>query len=233
MDDLEIRRYEMFKHVRDFGSTHADTFLSDTLAGELFATVASVVTELESHAATQSSGRSTLRQSTVSKAAARAALREHMEMIRRTARAMALVTPGLDDKFRIPRNATDTELLNTARAFAADAVPLKAEFIRREMPATFLEDLKAEIEAFELAVNGQNIGSDASVSARAQIDAAIERGMHAVRQLDPIVRNKFRNDPAGRAAWESARHVERQSRPASTATKPTANASAKPEEPEK
>lgn len=220
MNDLEIRRYEMFKHVRDFGATYGSAFASGSLASGHFAEIAAAIEQLDGHAAAQSSGRSALRQSTAGKAAARDALHEQLEMIRRTARAMALVTPGLDDKFRIPRNATDTKLLATARAFLNDATPLKDEFIKREMPATFLEDLDAQIRAFELAAGGQNAGNDASVSARASIDGAIEHGMKAVRQLDPIVRNKFHNDPAGLAAWMSAVHIERAARPSAVAQKP-------------
>ena len=37
----------------------------------------------------------------------------------------------------------------TARAFAADAVPLTKAFVAHEMPATFLTELKAEIKTFE------------------------------------------------------------------------------------
>ncbi|HEX3561075.1 MAG TPA: hypothetical protein VHU19_17910 [Pyrinomonadaceae bacterium] len=36
--------------------------------------------------------------------------------------------------------------------------------------------------------------------------------MTAVRRLDAIVRNKFRDDPPTLAAWEHARHVERAAR---------------------
>jgi hypothetical protein len=36
--------------------------------------------------------------------------------------------------------------------------------------------------------------------------------MAALRRLDVIVRNKFRDDPATLAAWEHARHVERPAR---------------------
>ena len=233
MDNHVIRRYEMFKHVREFSSTRANDFPANSLAGELFDKVAKAITLLDKHTAAQSSGRSSLRQGTVSKAAARAALQDLLEMYRRTARGMAHVTPGLDTKFRIPRSATDVELLSTARAFAADALPLKAEFLRREMPATFLEDLHALIEAFELADNSQDEGSDASVAARVEIDSAVSIGMSAVMQLDPIVRNKFRNDPAGLAAWESARHVERPSRSSKQAAAAAADTSTKPEEPQK
>lgn len=209
MNDLEVRRYEMFKRVRDFGATHAASFPANTLGGELFATIGAVVTELDGHAAAQSSGGSSARQSTATKAVARAALREDLEAIRRTARSMALDSPGLDNKFRLPRNANDQVLLSTARAFAADAVPLTTEFVRHEMPSDFLADLNADIADFERAVNGQNLGIDTRVTATAAIDAAIERGMQAARRLDAVVRNKFSNDPARRAAWESARHTER------------------------
>jgi hypothetical protein len=220
MNNLEIRRYEMLKHVRDYGASNASAFTPESMAGKLFSEVATEVEALEEHATAQSSGRSALRQMTAGKAAVRASLRETLEMIRRTARAMALVTPGLDDKFRIPRNATDTELLLTARAFLRDAAPLKDEFIKREVPAAFLEDLAAQIQAFELAVNGQNASSDASVSARTSIDGAIDRAMKAIHQLDPIVRNKFHNDPAALAAWESAKHTERAARTSAGAAKP-------------
>ena len=40
----------------------------------------------------------------------------------------------------------------------------------------------------------------AHVAASAGIDTDIERGMNAARGLDPIVRNKYHNDPANLAA---------------------------------
>jgi hypothetical protein len=33
--------------------------------------------------------------------------------------------------------------------------------------------------------------------------------MIALRKLDPIIRNKYANDPATLAAWTSASHIER------------------------
>ncbi|MDX6694418.1 MAG: hypothetical protein QOF02_2021 [Blastocatellia bacterium] len=123
---------------------------------------------------------------------------------------MAEVTPGLEEKFRLPRgNANDQELLAAARACAADAVPLKAMFIEYGLPADFLEDLNDDIEAFEAAVAAQEAGRRERVTATAAIDEVIERGMQIVRRLDAIVRNVLRDQPAKLAAWESARHVER------------------------
>jgi hypothetical protein len=55
---------------------------------------------------------------------------------------------------------------------------------------------------------------DARISATESIDAAIDRGIESVRQLDALVRNKFRDDSATLAAWTSASHTESASRAA-------------------
>jgi hypothetical protein len=215
MKDIERRRFETFVRVRDFGTTYGSAFAAGSLGETLFASVSSIVAELEGHAATQASGASASVQGTASRATARAALVEDLEAISRTASISDSDTPGLGERFRLPRNnRNDQQLLSTARAFAQDAVPFKAEFIRHEMPADFLEDLNADIAAFEQAVKDQNLKRTARVSATESIDTAIERGVKAVRALDAIVRNKFRNDPAVLAAWTSASHTERAPRTA-------------------
>ena len=212
MTNEEIRRLEMFRRVRNFGTSHDAAFPVGALARDLFDAVAGVVTDLEGFTAAQSSGGSARRQSTAGKAAIRAALREDMEVLSRTARAMALVTPGLEEKFRIPHRINDQRLLETARAFLADADPLKAEFLRHEVPARLFQDLEANIAAFATAPDDQYAGNESSIKAVAAIDAAVERGMVAVRRLDAIVRNRLGRDTASLAAWESARHIERPSR---------------------
>jgi len=199
----------MLTRVRDFGVTHAAEFPPASLGGEQFAVVGQVVEELTRQATAQSSSAGAARQGSANKASAREDLREDLQAIARTARAMSLDVPGLEDKFRMPRSGSDQALITTARAFAADALPLKAEFIRHEMPANFLEDLNSDIEKFELAVNSQNTGQEARVAATAAIDASIERGLNALQRLDAVVRNKFRGDPAKLAAWERAKHTQR------------------------
>lgn len=212
MEEKEIRRYEMVTRVRDFGAERAASFPAATLGGELFAAVDAAARELAGHVAAQISGGSAAQQGTATKAASRAALREQLEMIRRTARSMSLTAPALDSKFRIPRNSTDQELLGTARAFAADATPLKGDFLRFALPADFLDELNEQIEEFEAATSRQQKGKGHQVSATAAIDETLERALSAVRQLDAIVRNTFRQQPSLLAAWESARHVERTAR---------------------
>jgi hypothetical protein len=212
MDDRDLRNYEMVLRVRDFGAGNAADFPSTTLGGELFAAIGTAATELAGQVAARSSGSSTARAGTTSKSAAREGLHASLEMIRRTARSMSQETPSLADKFRIPRNMTDQELLGTARAFATDAAPLKSEFLRYAMPASFLEDLNEHIEDFESALGTQHTGRGNQVMATAAFDDALDGALSAVRRLDAVVRNTYHNEPAKLAAWESARHVERAAR---------------------
>lgn len=209
MNNLEIRRLEMLTRVRDFGAARAALFPPAGHAGQLFAAVTAVVEELEAHAANQSLQTSVTREHTITKAVARAALTEAIEAINLTARAMSLTTPGRDHQFRFPRRHGDQALLAAARAFAEEAVPLKAEFLLREMPANFIEALNADIEALDQAISARNVTTGSQVEATAALDDAIDRGMKAAQELNAIVQNKLRDDKPALAAWTSARHVER------------------------
>ena len=109
--------------------------------------------------------------------------------------------------------------LSAARAFAADAAPLVAAFVRHERPGDFLERLNRHIAEFEQALSRQTDGVETRVAATAAIDAAIDHGMNAVRRLDVIVENKFEDDPATLAAWTTVSHTERA--PHSSSAAPT------------
>lgn len=223
MRDTQVRGYEMLQRVSDFGVTHATSFPANTLGGELFAAVNYTLSELDGHLTKQASGAGSAKQATASRSEAREKLRRALEAISRTARSMADTIPGLDDKFRLPRgNASDQILIATARAFAEDARPLGDEFIRHEMNARFLEDLNADIRAFEQAINAQNMNVEKRVTATAAIENALENGVKAVRRLDAIIRNKFGNDPSTLTAWASASHIERSPRRTPKETKPSA-----------
>jgi hypothetical protein len=209
MNDQEIRTLDMFRGVRAFDIAHAGNFAAGSLGRELFDAVRQAIDDLSDQAAAESVAGGSKLQNTAGRAVARETLRQKMEAYRRTARSMAVTVPGLEEKFRIPRNASDQALINTARAFIQDATPLKAEFIRHEMPPTFLEALGAAIDALEDAIGDQKGSQGARKAAAASIDGAIERGLEAVRRLDPIVRNKFADQPNVVAEWQSARRIQR------------------------
>ncbi len=221
MNNSEMRRLDMFTRIRDFGVTHASVFPAASLVGQLFAEINAVIETLSAQAVAQSSGLHSAQQSTEGKAAVRDALHAEMEMMTRTARVMAIDTPGLDDKFRLPRSKAEQAWLTAARTFHTEAQPLKAEFIAHEMPADFLETLKTLITDYEQALASGHQSTEKHVAASAAIDKEIERGMTAARKLDSIVRNKFHNDPATLAAWASARHIERVAHKPKNPTAPT------------
>jgi ElaB/YqjD/DUF883 family membrane-anchored ribosome-binding protein len=218
MRDSATRRLEMFIRVREFMLAHASVFTATTRGGELLALLVALITELQGHMASQSSGMRAAREKTSLKSVARAALQEALEAITDTARAMALTMPGLNDKFRLPHGASAQVWLATARAFAVDAEPLKAEFIKRGLPSNFLDELKALADEFEETISGKAQTKGAHVAATAAIDDCIERGMNIVRELGAIVRNTFRDDPALLAEWASASHTARA--PRSDGSKP-------------
>jgi hypothetical protein len=210
MNDDERRRFEMFLRVDGFGDAHAVSFPAGTLGQEVFGNLRAVIDELRSLAATKFSSASSAKQGTSSKGVARDRLLRRMERISNTAQAMAITTPDLNEKFRMPRsNVSHQALLSAARAFVTDARPLKDIFIRHEMPANFIEDLESTIKDFEKASEEQTRGTEERIASRAGIDEAIDRGLNEARRLDAIVRNKFLDDPSTVAEWESARHIER------------------------
>ena len=131
---------------------------------------------------------------------------------------------GLEGQFKRPPNATEEALLNTAHSYATNAGPLKAQFIAHEMPADFIEDLNEDIAELETASDSRADAVGDHVSASAGLDDAIDRCLEIIRKLDPIMKNKYADDPGTLAEWISASHVERAPRrkkPEGGSTPPT------------
>jgi hypothetical protein len=157
----------------------------------------------------QVGGGNTAREGTEQKALAQEELLDLMIMIRRTARSMDHEHPGLYAKFRIPPDLSATELLGIAEHFATEAAPFKTNFIAYGLPETFLEDLNEQIAEVREALADQTAGTRTRVTATAGIRETLDSAFIALRRVDPIVRNVFRDQPAKLAAWASARHLER------------------------
>ncbi len=156
MNDSQNRKRETIVRVRDFGSGHASDFAATSLANQIFTQFATALTKLDELATSQASGIGASREGTSTREDAREELRRRMEAISRTARAIAIDTPGLEKLFRVPRGENDQIMLAAARAFAADAVPFAAQFVAHELPATFIDDLKASIANLEAAISDQS-----------------------------------------------------------------------------
>jgi hypothetical protein len=75
-------------------------------------------------------------------------------------------------------------------------------------PPIFLQ-LNTAITAFAGATDTQSGGKGAKAKGTTGISSNLQTAFQAVRGLDAIVHNKYRNDPVTLAEWATARHVER------------------------
>lgn len=205
MTTLETRRYAMLTRVRDFGEVHKALFPEGSEGGEAFASVAAAVVKLGTHARSKFSGARDGRQARI---AAREALRDRLDILARTARAIAEKTPGFDDPFYLPRRQDDDTLLLACPRILDEAEAKKERFIRHGLAESFLADLKALVEQFGQTLRAVAAAKERTKVARKGIASAELLGLAAVRQLDVIVRNQLANDPDAVAHWEEARKVD-------------------------
>jgi hypothetical protein len=199
----------MATRMNDFGEGQAAAFPAASIGGQKFAALAELVANIDNHGSKQALAKGSAKTSTGAKKGLRDSLRRQMKAIRDTAVSLESEQPGISLSFRIPVSNGDEELINSARAFVEAATPLKALFISREMPATFLDELTATIAQFGESVSRQNRQRGDQSAATASLKNSLAQVKKLRRELDPIVRNKFRDDPARLAMWESASRLER------------------------
>jgi len=209
MNILDIRRYEMLVRVGEFGVAHAEVFPTTSLGGKTFVAVATAVDALKTHLGAQASGIGAAREGTASRAAARRTLRDMVEAISSTARAIGIDASAVDDRFKVPRSRNDQRLIAAARGFAVDAAPLADQFVAHNLPATFLVDLGTAINTFEQTILDHAKIKENNAAASQAITAALDAAHASVRRLDAIVANGLRDDGEALAMWRSARHVSR------------------------
>jgi len=204
-------RFEMFERVDQWGVAHPTYLPAGSHVAGIFAILSAAIAEIESKAAAQVSQSGSARATTTTKSFARAHLQELVEEINRLARAISITIPGVLDKFRMPSSDSDQALLATARAFSSNAEPLKAEFIKRGLAATFLTELTDAISDFDGKIGDRDSSRESKVAATAGLDEPFDRGMNAVLELRLIMPSILKDDQPALAAWRSASHVERHS----------------------
>ena len=209
MTSLDDHRYTMLVRVTHFGAAHRDRFPAAGRASRLFAAISKAVDRLGTHVLAESAGERAARDGALSKGAAREALRQALEAIARTARALDTRVPALGGRFRLPSIRNDHELTTAARSFGRDAAHLKAQFLAHGLPKTFIADLRAAVDAFERASQDRFAARARRGAARAGIRTAIDSALIALNRLDAIVLNTFRDEPAFLADWTRAKHVTR------------------------
>jgi hypothetical protein len=105
----------------------------------------------------------------------------------------------------MPKSRSIRATLNAARAFVADAEPMAPLFIEHKMPPDFIEQLKSDIDHLQQAMTEANAGKRNKTAARIGLQKAVKKAFTALRHLDAVVANMFRNDDRITGVWESAR----------------------------
>jgi hypothetical protein len=208
MQDSEGRQLDRSQRVQEFGGAQAAAFPAGSHAAAVLAAHKAAATEAELQAAKQAAASRGYQASTEQKNVAIKSLVELMRAINQTARSINKQFPGIADQFRMP-TYSDQAILNRARAFIAEATPISAEFTKRGLPESFLEDVQAAIDAVEAAEARQSNALANQITATAALRLALKQEQDIMSELNAIVRNHFRNDLGTLAAWESASRVER------------------------
>lgn len=208
MKKYERVRFDMFIRVAQFITDNASDFAVGGVVLTQLTVLQAVIVKLQTLMGDQSEGLVEARFGFNSKDIARENLRDLLSLIARTARSMVYEFPGVDLKFRMPRNRNDAELLGKANAFLTEATPLALDFERYEMEKNFTTDLQNRINEFEASLSAPASAIDEHVAATAETGAEIRKGMIAVRTMQGAVKNKYKNNVGKLAAWLSASHIE-------------------------
>lgn len=217
MDDENIRRFDRANRVLTFCRDHAAAITP----GSKIATLVTTLTPLVEKLAEARIGQ--LR-SPVGKPALIEALSADFKDIARTARAIHLDDPSFPvAAFRHPGTYVETPVTTHADALlliledqATDSAEqklakaaLRARFIAYELPANFVEDLRADRAALSARNDVKNSENQEGVASTAAIETLLAQAREIIQRLDAAFLNKYRNDPATIAAWKSASRVER------------------------
>ncbi|MET0647185.1 MAG: hypothetical protein ABW208_11235 [Pyrinomonadaceae bacterium] len=210
MNDKQRRSYARGTSVDAFMSANAADFPAGSKGGGLAARLKEELARLSTLDVAKVSGASARQQATAGRRELRDSLRAQLAAISDTAEVIGLDHPEVRGRFpRARPDNTDQTLLAVARSFVAAATPLKALFVEYELAPDFIARMDSDAEAFAAQMTRQTEGTGSRVSTNAAIAEALGRVDELVDRLHIVVGNKYRNDHAKFAAWESARHLER------------------------
>jgi hypothetical protein len=207
---LKMRKHaERAQRVELFLDEGAEDFPANSKGGTLAASFKGELSTLNSLAVARSAGKSKRQQGTAGRRDARVSLRELVEAVADTAKSAARESAEIRGVFDLTgRDRSDLTLVATARAFADAGVPFVGLLVEYGLPPTFVADLRAGADSLERSISLQAEGTGAGVNTTASAEETYQRLADLIERLDPIVRNKYRDNPVKLNAWERARRLE-------------------------
>ena len=211
MNNKQRKHFECGTRISAYCAANPEDFPADSVAGACLMRLNEHLASIETLHVAKATNISAQQQGAQGRRELRQAIRSQIATLYRTAELMGRDHPEAKGVFqRLPSDKSDQTLLAYARAYSAAAKPLKARFSEYEVSSEYLDSFDANIDAFEASMARQSEGAGGRVASNAGIEDALRHVDEEVDRLDVIARNKYRNDPAKLAAWESASHLERQ-----------------------
>lgn len=207
---LKMRKHtERAQRVDLFMDEGAEDFPANSKGGALAANLKEEIAKLSGLAVARSAGTSKRQQGTAGRRRTRETLRQLVEAVADTAKSAARERPDIKGIFDLAgKDRSDQTLVATARAFADAAAPFVGLFVEYGLPTTLVNDLRAEADEVEHYKSLQEEGTGAGVNTSASAEETYQRLADLIERLDPIIRNKHRDDSVKLNAWERARRLE-------------------------
>jgi hypothetical protein len=209
MKDVTVRQWEMANRVVGFLRENPIAFRKGSAGAELVLQVKDQVEEIQSLTTRQAAEFEQSRANSRARVAARESLSSAVERISRTAQAIAISNPALEARFKSTGRIGDAKLETRARALADCARPHVKEFVAFEMEPEFIERFEAKIQAFVDAIANHKANRAAHAATSQLIDAAMERALTTMDQLDPVIENKLGDNAGLMLKWQNVRHIEK------------------------
>jgi hypothetical protein len=208
--EIKVRRnYEMLLKVENFMTLNADDFSGISFVAATVAVLRAETAKIGELSAEKVQNTAAAKDSTLTRHDARRHLHAALEEIARLWRSASPETAEAKNKFRMPHNTSDQNLVATAKTFAVEAEANKQFFLERGMPADFIAALQNKTADFETAIIASQTALRERVGVNASFDQPLKLAKEAVRNLDPIVRRVYAANPQKLAQWIVASHVER------------------------
>lgn len=212
MDSLGRRISEMATGINGFKAMKEADLPANSVIGQKFNQFGALSLTQDLHGSKWAQERGAARAATQTKNTYLKSALQQLATLLDTALAGEPQQPGISQHFRLPVSRSAESIMEAARAAVAAATSMKTFFVSREMPEDFIEVLTNTIQGFEDAANDYNLHHANANASKAMFVSVGKQLLALRRELDPLVRNKYRNDPETLALWKTASHLERQAK---------------------
>ncbi len=186
--------------------------------------------KLQALAAQERSGHIGVSAAVVTKDELEANLLDGLILLSRLSVTATREDPAMPVRLTLPKpHSTQQALITGARVVVTEAKAQQDVLTTFGMTTGFLDHLSSTVDQYEQAIGAKGSGQSAHVGANAEMHEVAVEIVSLVRLLDAVQRPRFRHDLEKRAAWKSARTVQRRApKPESDPAEPPTDSATPP-----